>query len=160
MHFTFIDIVFTILILFLGIMVCVKGFIKELFGKLALVAGIFAGILFSAKLSPYLENFINNKGVCLVLSFVLLFITAFLLVKIIQTIVGGIFGGEILRSLDRLLGFCLGTLEGLLLVCVVLVLIKAQPWFDLSVITNGSFYWQVLSKFLEKPILAVAGIFI
>lgn len=160
MHFTFIDIVFTLIILFLGIMVCVKGFIKELFGKLALIAGIVVAVLFSGKLSPYLEKFINNQGVCLVLSFILLFITAFLLVKILQTIVGGIFEGEILRSLDRVLGFCLGIAEGLVVVCAILVLVKAQPWFELAIVTNESFYWKVLSGFLEKPISTVAGIFI
>ncbi len=160
MHFTFIDIIFSIIILFFAVMACAKGFIKELFGKLAVIAGVLVSLFFCSKLSPYLEKFINSSLVCTILSFILLFITTFLLVKIVQSLIGGLFSGEILKSLDRILGFVFGLLEGLLIICVIFIIVKAQPWIDLSVVTDGSFYWSVLGKFLDKPIQSLGGILI
>ncbi|HBJ76320.1 MAG TPA: colicin V production protein, partial [Porphyromonadaceae bacterium] len=116
--------------------------------------------LFCGYLSPYLGTYINNSAVCTVAAFILLFIITFLVVKIVQTIVSSIFGGEILGSLDRLLGFVFGAREGLCIVCVILILVKAQPWFDSSAVTSGSFYWSLLGNILSKPINSVAGIFI
>ncbi len=150
MHFSFIDIVFFIIILFFGIMACAKGFIKELFGKLSIIAGILVAVLFCGKLSP----------ACVVISFVLLFIATFLLVKIIQTIIGSIASGDILKSLDRLLGFVLGVLEGLAIICFILVLLKAQPWFTVDSLTGDSFFWAKLSGLLDKPIKNLSAVFV
>lgn len=160
MHFTFIDIVFTVIVLFFAIMACAHGLIKELFGKLAIIAGVVVALIFSSKLSPNLEKIINNQAVCLVLSFILLFIVAFLLVKIIQTLIGNIFKGDILKSLDRVLGFVLGAIEGLAIICAILIIVCAQPWFDSSVITNDSFYWSALEKILTDPIEYVRSMFV
>lgn len=160
MHFTFIDIVFFIVLLVFGIMACAKGFIKELFGKLSVFAGLFAAVFFCGRLSPYLEKIIRSKAVCAVVSFILLFITVFLLVKIIQTIISGAFKGEILKSLDRVLGFAFGVLEGLVIVCLFLVLIEAQPWFDPAPVAGDSFFWRLLSGVLERPVQTLGGIFV
>lgn len=160
MHFTFIDIIFSLILLVFGVMVCVKGFIKELFGKLSVFAGLFAAVFFFARLSPYLEKVISSKAACAVISFILLFITVFLLVKIIQSVVANAFKGEILRSLDRVLGFAFGVLEGLVIVCLFLVIIEAQPWFDPAPLVGGSFFWKILAGILEKPVQTLEGIFV
>ena len=161
MHFTLADIIFSVIVLILAVMACAKGFIKELFGKLAVIAGLAVSIIFSGKLSPYLEKFINSQVVCIVLSFILLFVTTFLLVKIIQSIFSGIFGGEILQSLDRILGFVLGVIEGLAVVSAVIIILKAQPWWtDASSAVDATFYWNFLGRFLDKPITALKGIFV
>lgn len=160
MHLTFIDVVFTVIVFVFAIMATTHGFLKELFGKLAIIAGIVVAVLFSSKLSPHMEKFINNQAVCIVLAFILLFIAAFLLVKIIQTLIGSVMDGDILKSLDRVLGFVLGALEGLFIVCAILILVCAQPWFELSVVTDGSFYYKVLAKFIQGPVNYLKGIFV
>lgn len=160
MHFSFVDIVFFVIILFFGIMACAKGFIKELFGKLSVIAGILVAVLFCGKLSPYLENIIKIQTACVVIAFILLFIATFLLVKIIQTVIGSIASGDILKSLDRLLGFVLGVLEGLAIVCFILVLLKAQPWFNADSLTSDSFFWAKLSGLLDKPIKNLNAVFV
>ncbi len=158
MHLTLLDIIFSVIILFFAVMACAKGFIKELFGKLAVIAGVVVSLVFCARLSPYLEKFIASQVVCIILSFILLFITAFLLVKIIQSIFSGIFAGEILKSLDRILGFVLGVIEGLVIVCGVLILLKAQPWWqDASKVLDNTYYWTYLGRFLEQPASYIRG---
>ena len=46
MTFTFIDIVFFIIIAAFAIVAMIHGLIKELFGKLAVIAGVVAGFYF------------------------------------------------------------------------------------------------------------------
>ncbi|MBQ9281017.1 MAG: CvpA family protein [Treponema sp.] len=157
MTFTFVDIVFLIIIAFFALVAMVHGLIKELFGKLAVIAGIVAGFYFCGMLAPHIEKIIKIPAVDVVLAFILVFITAFLIVKIIQIIVGAIFSGEIMKSLDRVLGLAFGAVEGLLIVSCILILMKAQIWFDFSSLLDSSTVAGVLIPYLDTPISYIRG---
>ncbi|MBQ6781720.1 MAG: CvpA family protein [Treponema sp.] len=162
MTLTFIDIVFTIIALVLAVIACAHGFIKELFSKLAVILGIVVSVSFFGKLSPYMEQVIHNKAVATVVAFLLLFIATYLLVKIVQQLVGAAFRGEILRGLDRTLGFVFGVVEGLVVISLILIVVNAQPWFPkiAPAVTDGSFYWKMLGGLLEQPIAYVRGMLV
>ncbi len=162
MTFTFIDIVFSIIVLLFGVIAAAHGFIRELFSKLAVILGIVVSVSFFGKLAPYIEQVIHNKAVATVVSFLLLFIATYLLVKIIQQLVGAAFRGEILRGLDRTLGFVFGAVEGLIVVSIVLILVHAQPWFPkvTESVADGSFYWRFLGGILDQPIAYVRGMLV
>lgn len=160
MHFTFVDIVFAVIVLVFAVMACSKGFIEELFGKVSIIAGVFVSVVFCGRLSPYLQSIIKVNAVCVVLAFIILFVATFLFFKLLQSVISGVTKGEILNSLDRILGFVLGAFEGLFIVCFLLVLLKAQPWFDTSSVTDKSFFWATLSGILEKPVKTLGEIFV
>ncbi len=160
MTFNFIDVVFIVVILFFAVTSCVNGLIKELFGKLAVVAGAVAAFFFCGRLSPYLLKIINNPAVDLVIAFILIFVAVFLCVKILQIIFKSIFSGEILKSLDHVLGFIFGAAEGIAIVACVLILLKAQIWFDSSPVTNESTVSSLLLPVLQKPIDYIHGMFV
>lgn len=160
MHLSFIDIVFSVIVLFIAISACVHGFIAEIFGKIAVIASFFTAFYFCGKLAAKMQNIISVKGVCIAVSFAILFIATFLAVKIIQTAIKSFFSGDILKSLDRVLGFILGLFEGLLVISAILILLISQPWFSLGGLLDSSFYWSMLDSFLTKPIQYVKGIFV
>lgn len=160
MHFSFIDIVFSVIVLFIAISACAHGFIAEIFGKIAVIASFFTAFYFCGKLAARMQNIISVKGVCVAVSFAILFIATFLAVKIIQTAIKSLFSGDILKSLDRVLGFILGLFEGILVISAVLILLVSQPWFSLDRLLDSSFYWSMLDSFLTKPIQYVKGIFV
>lgn len=160
MHLSFIDIVFSVIVLFIAISACVHGFIAEIFGKIAVIASFFTAFYFCGKLAAKMQNIISVKGVCIAVSFAILFIATFLAVKIIQTAIKSFFSGDILKSLDRVLGFILGLFEGLLVISAILILLISQPWFSLDRLLDSSFYWSMLDSFLTKPIQYVKGIFV
>lgn len=160
MHFSFIDIVFSVIVLFIAISACVHGFIAEIFGKIAVIASFFTAFYFCGKLAAKMQNIISVKGVCIAVSFAILFIATFLAVKIIQTAIKSFFSGDILKSLDRVLGFILGLFEGILVISAILILLVSQPWFSLGSLLDSSFYWSMLDSFLTKPIQYVKGIFV
>lgn len=160
MQLSFIDIVFSVIVLFIAISACVHGFIAEIFGKIAVIASFFTAFYFCGKLAAKMQNIISVKGVCIAVSFAILFIATFLAVKIIQTAIKSFFSGDILKSLDRVLGFILGLFEGLLVISAILILLISQPWFSLDRLLDSSFYWSMLDSFLTKPIQYVKGIFV
>ena len=155
MTFTLLDIIFIAIILLLAIHGSVTGFIKEFFSKVAIIVGILLAVIFYDQLSPYLLDYIKSDFVTKILSFLLIFILVYLIVKLIQHFVGNLFDGEILQGLDRVLGFFLGALEGLLIVCIILILFYAQPWFEIDSIFKGSFFHSALYELLATPVEVV-----
>ena len=160
MTLTFIDIVFLVIVAFFALSAMMHGLIEELFGKLAVIVGVVAGFYFCGLLAPHIARFIKIPAVDVVLAFVLIFITAFLIVKIIQIAMGAIFSGEIMKSLDRVLGLAFGATEGALIVCCILILMKAQIWFDFDSLLSDSTIAKILLPYLQTPISYIRGMLV
>lgn len=152
MMFPAIDIVFLLVVLTFAIIGAINGFLNEVFGKAAPVVSIWVAILFYGQLVSPIEKHLKIHLVSVVLSFLLIFIIAFIVMKILQTTIKNIFGGEIFKDLDRFLGFVFGFLEGLAVVGVVLILMKAQPWFNVDTILDGSFFSRILNPVISIPL--------
>ena len=151
MIFSFIDIVFLIIILFMGINATIKGFIHEFFTKTAFFLGLFIAALFFRKLAPFFDPYIKVQVLNLIISFVIIFIAVYLLVRILQQCVKGLLSGEIMNGLDHALGFLFGIAEGFVIICMVLVIFYAQPWFDAAGLLEKSFFHRLLQTVLSAP---------
>lgn len=66
MTFTPVDICFLILIFVFAVLAPLKGFIKEIFGKVSVIGGLACSIVFSPRLTPYVEDALHNKIVAVV----------------------------------------------------------------------------------------------
>ncbi len=152
MTFNFLDIIFFAILLVIAIHGAVAGFVKEFFSKAAIVLGVFVSVMFYTKLSPYLNKHIESEFVSKILAFLIIFVLIYLIVRLIQHFVGSFFEGEILSGLDRVLGFFFGIAEGLLIVCIVLIIFYAQPWFDLGPLVTESFFHKTFHKLLQAPV--------
>lgn len=157
MTFTFIDIVFLLIIGVFALISMIHGLIQELFGKLAVIAGLVAGFYFCGLLAPHVEKIIKIPAIDIIVAFIIIFITGFLIVKIIQIIVHSIFSGEILKSLDKILGLFFGAVEGILVVSCLLILMKAQIWFNLDSLLSSSTVANLLLPYLEGPVSYIRG---
>ena len=124
-----IDIIFIAIILVFAIVSAVKGFINAIFNKLCWILGLIAAFLFYNMLSVPMMDFVKNQIASDILSFLVIFIAVFLFIKIIQTILSKVFDGEIMKGLDRSLGFFFGLVEGIVIVYVFIFLALKQPWF-------------------------------
>lgn len=152
MNFASIDICFILIILFFSILCAVRGLVKELFGKASIVFALLGGIFWTPYLEYYMLKFIQNVLVAKILSFLLIFIIIFLLVCIVKHFVEKIFSGEILRGLDRTLGFVFGFLEGLLIVIAVIIAMSWQKFYDTTDVFKDSFFYEKLSFVTDDPI--------
>lgn len=148
---SYLDLFFLIVIILVAIIATVQGFIKELFGKGAPVVAIWIALIFYKKLAPLINNGIKIYWLSVVLSLLAIFIVAFLLMKIIQKIIEAAFDKDIFNGLDHFLGFIFGLVEGVAIVVLLLLVLSAQPWFDVSNLLDGSLFYKYLKLFIASP---------
>lgn len=144
-----IDYILIVLVLFVVIRATLRGFVREFLGAAALILGIAAATLFSARvaglLSPAIADPFNH-----VLAFLGLFIGVFLIVKLFEAGLTRLVDRINLESLDRAAGFFLGLLEALILIRLFLIVLDVQPFVDPERIIGGS----VVLAFLD-PVLGI-----
>ena len=143
------DVIFLLIILIFAIVAAAKGFIKAIFGKLCWILGLLGAFFFYKKLMSHMTALVHNETVSFILCFVLIFVVIFLIVKIIRTVFERIFDGEIMKGLDRSLGFFFGLVEGLVVIFVFVLILTYQPWFDCTKIFEGSLFIKLLSPLLD-----------
>lgn len=149
MSFTLLDVIFLVFILIIAIVAASKGFLDAIFGKLCWILGLLGAFTFYKKLSKHMINLISNQTVSSIVCFVLIFMVIFLFVKIIQTILGKVFDGEIMKGLDKSLGFFFGLLEGVVVIYIIIFLLIKQPWFDVSKLFEGSMFVKLFGPLFE-----------
>lgn len=146
-------------LIFLGIIVlCVaiatiKGFFTELFEKGAPIIAIWMAILFYKKLAAIFERFLDKHLLAVILSFLAIFIVAFVILKIVQMSLSKLFETKVLSQLDHILGFVFGILEGLAVCDIILIILTAQQWFDVSELLSHSFFYKMLKPFIFHPVI-------
>lgn len=149
MTFTVLDWICGIIILIFAIAGIVKGFINNVMGKLALALGIILACMFYKTAASNLLSSVENETFRNILGFLIIFVVVFLIVKCIQVIISRVFEWEVLKSLDRTLGFVFGAVEGLAVICLLLFLLSIQPFFDASKLYENSFFYSILNTILS-----------
>ena len=157
MSFATIDWIFSIIILIFAVSGLIKGFIDNVFGKIAFVAGILLAYLFYKDVATGLLKDIKIPVAANIISFLLIFVVTFLVIKIIQMIVAKVFEWSILKSLDRTLGFIFGIVEGLAVICLIVFLLTAQPFFNTQTLFEGSFYFNLIQSIFNSDVKKEIG---
>lgn len=147
--FTPFDYVLSIIILIFAIVGLIKGFVDNIFGKLALICGIICGVYFYDDLAAKVWSFIGHEIVENILGFITVFVIVFLIIKILQIIISKIFSFSILKSLDRTLGFFFGIVEGFALVALMIFILNIQPFFPANRLLEGSFYSKLTNQVID-----------
>lgn len=150
MNFTVVDWIFSIMILIFAFSGLIRGFVDNVFGKLAFILGILFACLFYVNISVAVFKGIENVVLKNVLSFLLIFVVVFLVVKIVQGIISKIFTWQPLKSLDKTLGFFFGIIEGFAVVWLILFLLSIQPFFSAENLVSNSFYQNLINSFMTK----------
>lgn len=150
MEFTVIDWIFSGVIILFAISGVIKGFIDNVFGKIAFIAGIILGYLFYKDIAAGLLKDIKVPYAANIIAFLLIFVVTFLIIKLIQMIVSKVFEWSILKSLDRTLGLIFGIVEGAAVVCLIIFLLTAQPFFNVDRLFDGSFYYNIVSSIFNS----------
>ncbi|MCI5830213.1 MAG: CvpA family protein [Treponema sp.] len=157
MNLPVIDLVFILIIVLLAVIGLAKGFLDEVLGKVIPVASIWIAFLFFGYLVAQVESKVKIHLVAIICSFLIVFIAAFILLKIVQLVLKKLFSGSILKSLDRFLGFVFGLVEGIFVVCIIILILKLQPWFNVSSILHGSIFVKFLAPVISIPVEAITN---
>lgn len=142
------DVAFLVLIIIVIVKATLSGFVADFFSKAAVIIGTMGAVLFYRKLLPYIIKYVSPEIFPEAISFLVIFLVLYLAVKAVQQIAGSAFQSESMTNLDRALGFFLGIAEGFLVVAVILIAMRLQPWIDLSFLTRNSLFARIFEPLL------------
>ncbi len=139
-----IDIVFGIVILFMGIRAAIRGFVRELLGTGAFILGVVVAMVFSGSAAGLIDQYMGPSIWSQVIAFLALFLIVYLVVKIFESALNRLIERIHLDQLDHALGLFLGLIEGVVVVFVLLLLIQLQPFFAPESLIAGSLTARLL----------------
>ena len=127
-----VDILFSILILFIGISGSKKGFLDEISEFIGIGLGIWLAMSFYVDLTIKLHSFINiNMELTQVFSAIIIFIITIMGIRFITSVLSFLYeNSNIFSVANQLFGFLFGILKGILLLVVFL-------WFFDNYISNN-----------------------
>ncbi len=124
MDFSWFDIVVGVLILFLAIRGAINGFIREFFGLVGIVGGVYIASVYAVDagnwISANLYAFKNPSAISLVgflALLIVIWVGALLVAEVLQRLVSL----SSLGALNRLLGFLFGALKIFMILAIILV---------------------------------------
>lgn len=154
MDWGLLDIIFFILIIISSLRGAFRGMIQELISLAALFISLMLAAIFYPDGTKWLQSRSSLDDAATFIAFICIFLASFLLFKLIQKAIVYLINESPLESLDKLLGFFFGILEGLLICFLIVYLIDFQELVDMRSITGKSTIMPYLERFLpalDKP---------
>ena len=151
------DIILILVIIISTLVSAFTGIVKILFSAAAFVLGILAAVIFNSRVSAYF-SVLAPLG-AKIAAFIIIFIIVFLAVKILQSIVSGLFAGEILKGLDRALGFLFGIVQGIFFAAVILFALKTQTFIDVSNLLAASYFYHIFETLITPALVRETALF-
>lgn len=128
-----IDVILSIFLLFGMIRGFFKGFLIELAGLIALIAGIYIALHYSAVTFAILEDLLGwNENYLLIFSFVLTFFIVVLIVVIIGRILTKLLNLVALGIFNKLAGALFGLIKMAFFASLFFMFVNASPAFSLG----------------------------
>jgi membrane protein required for colicin V production len=132
------DIVICLLLLLSALIGLFRGLVKEVLSLIIWIAAFVVALLFAQQVSELLAARIENTSVRMILAFAAIFISALIAGAIVQWVLAKLIETTGLSGTDRLLGFLFGSIRGVLLCIVILIVVRpfAQDasWWQTSIL--------------------------
>jgi len=155
-NFSLFDIISLSLILFLGIKGIINGFVKEVFGLLGIIGGIYLASRYAQQSGQLISDHIfkfGNQASLYLFGFIAILITVWVLCIFLGYLISQALSISGLGAIDKLAGFMIGSLKIFLVFAVLTV-----------TLTNIEFIKTKLEPYMAKsimfPIFVQAGNYI
>ncbi len=129
------DLVSISLILFLGIKGILRGFVKEVFGLIGIIGGIYVASKYAQAAGEFADaNFLNlqNKASIYLIGFITVLIIFWLLITFIGAMLGKLVNSSGLGIVDKILGFIVGGAKIFLIFSVIIYVLSNIAIFKSS----------------------------
>lgn len=151
MSFAVIDIIFISLIIVASLRGAFIGMVAELIS----IAALFISLLLAVVFYPDGAEWINSHSSSLekfayIIAFACIFLFSFILFKVLQKGVVRMIDESRFESVDKLMGFFFGILEGILLCFLIVYILNFQTFFDISKMFKGSEVIPYMERFLPS----------
>lgn len=142
------DLVSISLILFLGIKGVLRGFVKEVFGLIGIIGGIYIASKYAQAGGEYLDaNFLNlqNKASVYLIGFIAVLILFWIVATFVGSMLGKLVNSSGLGIVDKILGFIVGGAKIFLIFSVIIYVLSSIGIFksSLNSIFEGSMMYPI-----------------
>ena len=149
------DLVSIALILFLGIKGILRGFVKEVFGLIGIIGGIFIASKYAQLAGEYADaNFLTlqNKSSIYLIGFIAVFILFWIVATFAGSILGKLVNSSGLGIVDKILGFIVGGAKIFLIFSVIIYVLSSIGIFksSLNSIFEGSIMYPIFKEMGSK----------
>lgn len=149
------DLVSISLILFLGIKGILRGFVKEVFGLIGIIGGIYIASKYAQVGGEYLDaNFLNlqNKASIYLIGFIAVLILFWIVATFIGSMLGKLVNSSGLGIVDKILGFIVGGAKIFLIFSVIIYVLSSIGIFksSLNSIFEGSMMYPIFKEVGSK----------
>lgn len=130
------DLVSIALILFLGIKGIFRGFVKEVFGLIGIIGGIYVASRYAQAAGTFVDNNfldLQNKGSVYLIGFIAVLIAFWLFAVMIGFLLGKLVQSSGLGIVDRILGFIVGGAKVFLIFSVIVYVFSNIGVFKASI---------------------------
>ena len=154
-HVSLLDLISIALILFLGIKGIFRGFIKEVFGLVGIIGGIYVASRYAQAAGEFLDqNFLNlqNKGSLYLIGFIAVLIAFWLFAVMIGFLLGKLVHSSGLGPVDKVLGFLVGGAKVFLIFSVIIYVFSNIGVFKASInnMFSGSMMYPIFQEWGAK----------
>lgn len=132
------DIVYIGLFFILTVRGWIRGFIKEVFSLCSLLLSFFTALLFFRSLARWGMKQWGELFWITPAAFLFLFLVVYLVLKILENLLGRMITNSIFNGPDKLLGFLLGGIEGVIFCMILTLALISQPFIELDKIFDSS----------------------
>ncbi|MBF9017685.1 MULTISPECIES: CvpA family protein [unclassified Oceanispirochaeta] len=148
------DILFLAIIIISSLRGAFRGMVQELISLAALLISLLLAAVFYPDGTDWIQARSSLGESATLISFVCIFAAAFILFMLLKKAIVFLINETPFESVDKLLGFFLGILEGLLICFLIVYLIDFQEIIDLGNWTVSSKLLPYIERFLpalDKP---------
>ncbi len=154
-HISLLDLISITLIILLGIKGIFKGFMKEVFGLIGIIGGIYVASRYAQAAGEFIDhNFLNlqNKGSLYLIGFIVVLISFWLFAVMIGFLLGKLVHASGLGPINMALGFFVGAVKVFLIFSVIVYVFSSIGVFKASVdnIFKGSMMYPIFKEWGAK----------
>ncbi len=121
-----VDIILGVFILIMAIKGLIKGFVRELFGLVALLSGVFLAHTFHAQFGQTFVKFLHiNQTTANVSAFFIIFFVSYLVIFFIGVVIASMIKKVDLGFIDRVFGFTFGIAKATIVIVVAVLMMDS-----------------------------------
>jgi len=154
-NISLLDLVSLALIAFLGVKGIFRGFVKETFGLIGIIGGIYVASRYAQRAGEFLDAHLfhlQNKNSLYLIGFIAALIVFWLFAVAIGSMLGKLVSSSGLGVLDRVLGFFVGAAKVFMIFSIIIYVLNSIPVFKASVenIFKGSIMYPYFTSMGAK----------
>lgn len=144
------DLIFGGIILIFAFRGLAAGLVRQTMAVARIVVSIIGASVLAPYLIPKIAQMLENAQWRWVVAFGIMFFVIWIITLLIEGLLLSFIKAIKMTTLDRIMGFTLGAVCGVVLCVVLTVILLGQPFIDLSTSFSRSYLGQILAYYAQQ----------